>query len=84
MRVLGVAGALRRESYNRTLLRAAGSLLPPEVHFTEYGGLKLLPPFDEDDELAPALAVAHWRDAIAQATRSCSRRPNTTRRSQAN
>jgi chromate reductase, NAD(P)H dehydrogenase (quinone) len=29
--------------------------------------LKLLPPFDEDDEPAPAPAVAHWRDAIAQA-----------------
>jgi chromate reductase, NAD(P)H dehydrogenase (quinone) len=67
MKVLGVAGALRRESYNRTLLRAAGSLLPPEVQFTQYEALKLLPPFDEDDEPAPALAVAHWRDAIAQA-----------------
>jgi len=37
------------------------------VQFTEYGSLKLLPPFDEDDEPAPALAVAHWRDTIAQA-----------------
>src|SRR5450631_3627768 len=51
MMVLGVAGSLRRDSHNRTLLRAAGSL----------------PPSDEDDESAPALAVAHWRDAIAQA-----------------
>src|SRR5450755_4679833 len=67
MKVLGVAGSLRRGSHNRTLLRAAGSLLPHEVQFTEYNGLKLLPPFDEDDESAPALAVAHWRDAIAQA-----------------
>jgi hypothetical protein len=31
-----------------TLLRAAGSLLPPEVQFTEYDGSKLLPPFDEE------------------------------------
>src|SRR5450755_45162 len=67
MKVLGVAGSLRRDSHNRTLLRAAGGLLPPEVQFTEYDGLKLLPPFDEDDESAPALAVGHWRDAIAQA-----------------
>jgi chromate reductase, NAD(P)H dehydrogenase (quinone) len=67
MKVLGVAGSLRRDSHNLTLLRAAGFLLPPEVQFTEYEGLKLLPPFDEDDESAPALAVAHWRDAIAQA-----------------
>jgi chromate reductase len=67
MNVLGVAGSLRRDSYNRTLLRAAGSLLAPDVHFTEYDGLKRLPPFDEDDERAAALAVAHWRDAIARA-----------------
>jgi chromate reductase len=37
------------------------------VQFREYDGLKLLPPFDEDDERAPALAVAHWRDAITPA-----------------
>jgi chromate reductase len=67
MKVLGVAGSLRSDSYNRALLRAAGSLLPPEVEFTEYKGLKLLPPFDEDDEPGPELAVAHWRDAIARA-----------------
>jgi chromate reductase len=67
MNVLGVAGSLRRDSYNRTLLRAAGSLLGPDAQFTEYDGLKRLPPFDEDDERAPALAVAHWRDAIARA-----------------
>jgi chromate reductase len=67
VKVLGVAGSLRRDSHNRTLLRAAGGLLPPDVQFAEYDGLKLLPPFDEDDESAPALAVGHWRDAIAQA-----------------
>jgi chromate reductase len=67
MKVLGVAGSLRRESHNHKLLRAAGSLLPPEVELTEYDGLKLIPPFDEDDESAPGLAVAHWREAIAQA-----------------
>lgn len=65
--MLGVAGSLRRDSHNRTLLRAAGSLLPSDVEFTQYDGLKLLPPFDEDDESCPALSVAHWRDAIARA-----------------
>jgi chromate reductase len=67
MKVLGVAGSLRRDSHNRTLLRAAGSLLPPDVEFAEYEGLKLIPPFDEDDEPDAAMAVAHWRQAIAQA-----------------
>jgi NAD(P)H-dependent FMN reductase len=40
MKVLGVAGSMRSDSYNRALLRAAASLLPPEVEFTEYEGLK--------------------------------------------
>lgn len=64
MKLLGVAGSLRRDSHNRKLLRAAGALVPPEVQFTEYDRLKSVPPFDEDDEEAPPLAVTHWREAI--------------------
>jgi chromate reductase, NAD(P)H dehydrogenase (quinone) len=67
MNVLGIAGSLRRESHNRALLRAAAVLMPPSVRFTEYERLKLIPPFDEDDEPAPPPAVAHWRDAIVTA-----------------
>jgi chromate reductase len=62
--VLGVAGSLRHDSHNRTLLRAAAARLPPGVQFTEYDRLKLIPPFDEDDEPAPPLAVVHWREAV--------------------
>jgi chromate reductase, NAD(P)H dehydrogenase (quinone) len=65
--LLGVSGSLRRDSHNRRLLRAAAAQLPPDVHFTEYGQLKLIPPFDEDDELAPPQAVTHWREAITGA-----------------
>jgi chromate reductase len=67
MKVLGVAGSLRRDSHNRKLLRAAGSLLPPEVQLTEYDRLKHIPAFDEDDEAAPPLTVTHWREAIEEA-----------------
>jgi chromate reductase, NAD(P)H dehydrogenase (quinone) len=67
MKVLGVAGSLRRDSHNRKLLRAAGALLPSEVQFTEYDRMKFIPPFDEDDESAPPLPVAHWREAIDEA-----------------
>jgi chromate reductase len=42
-------------------------LLPRTVRFTEYERLKLIPPFDEDDESPPPPAVAHWRDAIVTA-----------------
>ena len=67
MTVLGIAGSLRRDSHNRKLLRAAAALLPPGVPFNEYERLKLIPPFDEDDEQTPPPAVIHWRDAIEEA-----------------
>ncbi|MCW3015908.1 MAG: NAD(P)H-dependent oxidoreductase [Solirubrobacterales bacterium] len=67
MRVLGISGSLRRDSYNTRLLRAATALLPPGAELVEYDGLKALPPFDEDDEAAPAGAVTAWREALSGA-----------------
>ena len=67
MRVLGISGSLRRDSYNRQLLRAAAGLLPPEVELVLFEGLKAIPPFDEDDERTSALAVRRWRGAITNA-----------------
>jgi chromate reductase len=67
MRVLGVSGSLRRASHNRTLLRAAAALLPPEASLIEYERLKAIPPFDEDDEANPPPEADDWRAAIEQA-----------------
>jgi len=67
MRILAVAGSLRRESHNRRLLRAAMALLPPDIEVVEFDGLKAIPPFDEDDESSPGAAVEAWREAIASA-----------------
>ena len=65
MRILGVSGSLRRGSYNARLLQAAAGLLPPEVELVLFEALKAIPPFDEDDERTPDLAVTGWRKAIA-------------------
>src|SRR5271169_2153836 len=67
MRVLGISGSVRSESHNLRLLRAAAALLPPEVEFVTFSGLKAIPPFDEDDEHAPGRAVTEWREEIARA-----------------
>jgi chromate reductase, NAD(P)H dehydrogenase (quinone) len=67
MRLLAVAGSLRRASYNLQLLRAAAALLPPAVESDEFDGLKAIPPFDEDDEPAPGGEVNAWRTAIRDA-----------------
>jgi chromate reductase, NAD(P)H dehydrogenase (quinone) len=69
MRVLGISGSLRRESYNSKLLRAAGELIEAlDAEFVEFDGLKAVPPYDEDDDGPEAPAAAtRFREAIAGA-----------------
>ena len=59
MRILGISGSLRRDSYNSMLLRAAAELLPPGAELEVYDGLKAVPPYDADDDgdFAPAAVV---------------------------
>jgi chromate reductase len=67
MRILGIAGSVRRGSHNRRLLRAAGEMLPPGVDFVEWEGLAGLPIFDEDLEDSPPPVVQDFLDAVAEA-----------------
>lgn len=67
LRVLGIAGSLRRGSYNRALLRAAQELLPDGMTL-EVFDLRDIPPYDMDVEqqgLPPS--VAALKTAIRQA-----------------
>jgi chromate reductase len=68
IRVLAISGSLRRDAWNRKVLRAAGELLPPDAELELWDGLRDVPPYDEDDDAEPApAAVAAFRDAIAGA-----------------
>ena len=68
MKVLGIAGSLRPDSYNKALLVAAAELFPADVEFELWDGLKAVPPYDEVDDVIPApAAVARLRDAVAGA-----------------
>jgi len=67
MRVLGIAGSLRRGSRNRALLRAAAAALPPGVELEPWERLSALPHFDEDVEAPVPAAVQELRDAVAAA-----------------
>jgi chromate reductase len=67
MRVLGLSGSLRAGSHNSRLLRAAAELLPPGSELVEFEGLKLIPPFDEDQEHAAPETVVALREAVAEA-----------------
>jgi len=69
MRVLGISGSLRRDSYNSALLRHAGELFEAEgAEFEIYDGLRDIPPYDEDDDVENGSeAVARIRAAVAEA-----------------
>jgi chromate reductase len=69
MRVLGISGSLRRDSYNTALLRHAGDLFEADgAEFEIYHGLREVPPYDEDydTEEAPE-AVSRIREAVRDA-----------------
>lgn len=66
--ILGIAGSLRRESFNRKLLTAAATQLPEQVELTLWHGLDRLPFFNEDHEPEPVAAtVAEFRQAVTEA-----------------
>jgi chromate reductase, NAD(P)H dehydrogenase (quinone) len=67
MRILGIAGSVRRESHNRKLLRAAGEVLSPGVELVEWDGLASLPIFDQDLESDPPAPVREFLAAIEEA-----------------
>ena len=67
MRILGIAGSVRRGSHNRRLLRAAGEALPPGADLLEWDGLAAIPAFDEDLELDPPAPVRDFMELIEEA-----------------
>jgi chromate reductase len=68
VRILGISGSLRRDSYNTRLLAAAAEVLPDDAELTVWTGLRDVPPVDEDEEVGPPpAAVAELREALAAA-----------------
>ncbi len=66
VRILGIAGSLRRASYNRGALRAAAELAAEgaSIDVFEIDGI---PPFSEDDERQPPAKVAELKRRIREA-----------------
>jgi len=67
MQILGIAGSLRSGSINAQLLQLAAGTLPDGVEFAVWEGLRDVPPFDQDTEETPSVAVAGLRSAVAAA-----------------
>jgi chromate reductase len=66
IRILGIAGSLRRESYNRAALRAATTLVP-EGAILETFELDGIPLFNQDEDHNPPAKVVEMKSRIRQA-----------------
>jgi chromate reductase len=68
--VLGIAGSLRKASYNRRLVEAAAEYAPERLRVSAYEELASIPLFDEDLERATAggpECVRRLRERVASA-----------------
>jgi chromate reductase len=66
VRILGIAGSLRRGSYNQAALRAA-KFLVPENSDVDVFQLDGIPMFNEDDEKSPPSSVVELKKRIRSA-----------------
>ena len=70
VRILGIPGSLRAESFNKRLLEAAAEAAPAAVRLDVYDGLASIPLFNEDlegEDHPGAPAVKRLRQAIEAA-----------------
>lgn len=66
LKILGIPGSLRKESFNLKALKAAQQLVPEDAEieiFTLHG----IPPFSEDDEKNPPERVTEFKRKIREA-----------------
>jgi chromate reductase len=66
IKILGIAGSLRKESYNRSALRAAVQLVPAGAQIDTFE-LDNIPPFNSDLEREPPYSVHAFKAAIKAA-----------------
>src|SRR5688500_1254849 len=64
--ILGILGSLRRESYNRSAMRAATQLVPPGARIDVFE-LDGIPPFNQDDEERPPAKVVELKRRVRAA-----------------
>jgi chromate reductase len=66
IKILGFAGSLRKDSYNKALLRAALEVLPPGVELETFD-IDGIPPFNQDLEAKPPQKVIDFKAKIKAA-----------------
>ncbi|HLN18845.1 MAG TPA: NAD(P)H-dependent oxidoreductase [Patescibacteria group bacterium] len=67
IKILAIAGSLRKGSYNMASLRAARDLAPEEMKIEIFEKLREIPPFNQDEENNPPEAVRELKEKIKAA-----------------
>jgi chromate reductase len=65
-KILGIAGSLRKNSYNKALLRTAANLMPENTAFETFD-LEGIPPFNQDMEDQPPQKNKQFKTKIRNA-----------------
>ncbi|MCY0860064.1 MAG: NAD(P)H-dependent oxidoreductase [Sulfolobaceae archaeon] len=65
--ILGIPGSIRKNSYNKLLLKATLNLLPNNAKMEIFEDLQLIPPFNQDEENNPPEIVKELKKKIREA-----------------
>ena len=65
--ILGIAGSLRRDSYNRAVLMSSLGLVPENSRIDVFDELGQIPLFNQDQERTPPALVADFKTKIRMA-----------------
>lgn len=66
MKILAIPGSLRKNSTNKSLLRAAASLLPDGMEILHYDGIGQLPHFNPDLEGHEPATVTEFKQLVGE------------------
>ncbi len=65
--ILGIAGSLRKQSYNRAVLRAARELRPDDARLDIFELTHRIPGFDQDEENNPPPPIVELKSRVRAA-----------------
>jgi chromate reductase len=66
IKILGICGSIRKESFNKKILECAQKNTPPDTSFDVFD-IGILPFFNQDIESDPPASVVEFRDAVGHA-----------------
>ena len=67
MKILGIAGSIRKGSYNKAVLLEAVDLVPKNAELEIFERLSTIPPFNQDEENNPPNGVVQLKEKVRSA-----------------